>query len=154
MGQITFPLTCYNNFMNRRDFIHGLYFRTRHLILYGIIGCCSSGLDFLLYMLLVSVFGWNYLVSNCISVVAGITTSFTLNRNYNFKVKDKTTRRFSLFLVVGLCGMMMSNLILLLCIEQMSMGKFVSKLLSIVLVVFFQFLINKYVTFKPTDNSI
>ena len=105
-------------------------------------------------MLLVSVFGWNYLVSNCISVVAGITTSFTLNRNYNFKVKDKTTRRFSLFLVVGLCGMMMSNLILLLCIEQMSMGKFVSKLLSIVLVVFFQFLINKYVTFKPTDNSI
>lgn len=126
-----------------------LYRRFRNLILYGIIGCCSSGFDFLLYSLFVQDFNWNYILSNCISVLAGITTSFTLNRAYNFKVKDKMVRRFGIFLTVGLCGMLLSNLILWICIDVLGMNKILSKLLSIVLVVFFQFLINKYVTFRP-----
>lgn len=135
------------------EIVKKLYSKFRNLILYGIIGCCSSGLDFLLYTLFVSVFGWQYILSNCISVLAGITTSFTLNRNYNFKIKDKTKKRFSIFLTVGLCGMVLSNIILYCCIDIIGINKIVSKLLSIVLVVFFQFLFNKYVTFKPAKNE-
>lgn len=131
-----------------------LYKKFHHLVLYGIIGSFSSGLDFLIYTLLVQLVGLQYLVANCISVVAGISTSFYLNRNYNFKVKDHTKRRFSIFLTVGLCGLMMSNLILYLCIDNLGMDKLISKLLSIVLVVFFQFLVNKYLTFKPTNNEL
>ncbi len=133
-----------------KSIILELYRRFRNLILYGIIGCCSSGLDFLLFTLFVSVLEWHYIPSNCISILAGITTSFTLNRNYNFKVKDKTRKRFGIFLVVGLSGMVLSNIILWICIEQMHINAIISKFLSIVLVVFFQFLINKYVTFKPS----
>ena len=130
-----------------------LYHKFHHLILYGIIGSFSSGLDFVIYTILVQVLGIHYLVANCISVLAGISTSFTLNRNYNFKVKDKTTRRFTIFLCVGLCGLMLSNAILYICINTFEMNKIVSKLLSIVLVVFFQFLINKYLTFKPVNHG-
>ena len=130
-----------------------LYKRFHHLVFYGIIGSFSSGLDFLIYTFLVQLVGLQYLVANCISVVAGISTSFYLNRNYNFKVKDHTKRRFSIFLTVGLCGLVMSNLILYLCIDNLGMDKLISKLLSIVLVVFFQFLVNKYLTFKPTNNE-
>ena len=130
-----------------------LYKKFHHLVLYGIIGSFSSGLDFLIYTLLVQLVGLQYLVANCISVVAGISTSFYLNRNYNFKVKDHTKRRFSIFFTVGLCGLVMSNLILYLCIDNLGMDKLISKLLSIVLVVFFQFLVNKYLTFKPTNNE-
>lgn len=133
--------------------VKALYKKFHHLILYGIIGSFSSGLDFIIYSLLVQLVGLQYLVSNCISVVAGISTSFYLNRNYNFKVKDKTKRRFSIFLTVGLCGLIMSNLILYLCIDKLGMDKLTSKLLSILLVVFFQFLVNKYLTFKPTNNE-
>ena len=136
-----------------KQIIKTLYKRFHHLVLYGIIGSFSSGLDFLIYTLLVQLVGLQYLVANCISVVAGISTSFYLNRNYNFKVKDHTKRRFSIFLTVGLCGLVMSNLILYLCIDNMGMDKLLSKLLSIVLVVFFQFLVNKYLTFKPTNNE-
>lgn len=136
-----------------KQIIKTLYKRFHHLVLYGIIGSFSSGLDFLIYTLLVQLVGLQYLVANCISVVAGISTSFYLNRNYNFKVKDHTKRRFSIFLTVGLCGLVMSNLILYLCIDNLGMDKLISKLLSIVLVVFFQFLVNKYLTFKPTNNE-
>ncbi len=130
-----------------------IYKKFRNLILYGIIGCCSSTLDFILYTLFVSVFGWHYILSNCISVLAGITTSFTLNRNYNFKVKDKTRQRFAVFLSIGLCGMMVSNMLLYVCIDIFHWNKIVSKLLSIIFVVIFQFILNKYITFKPTKQS-
>ncbi len=120
----------------------------RSLILYGIIGSFSSGLDFSIYTVLVRLLGIHYVAANCFSVLCGISTSFVLNRNYNFKVKDKTKQRFTIFLTVGLCGMLLSNMILWLCIEELHFKEIISKLLSIVLVVFFQFLLNKYLTFK------
>lgn len=130
--------------------IKQLYLKFRNLILYGIIGSFSSGLDFLIFTFLVQVVELQYIVSNSISVLGGITTSFILNRNYNFKIKDKTKQRFTIFLTVGLCGLVLSNMILYICIDILNIDKILSKILSIVLVVFFQFIINKYVTFKPT----
>ena len=135
------------------DYFKRLYYKFRNLILYGIIGSFSSGLDFAIYTILVQLAGLQYLFANCISVLGGITTSFILNRNYNFQVKDNTKRRFFIFLTVGLCGLMLSNIILYVCIDLFDLNKIISKLLSIVLVVFFQFIVNKYFTFKPSNNG-
>lgn len=139
--------------MNIFSFIQTLYQKFRHLILYGVIGCCSSGLDFIVYTFLIKGIGIYYLIANCISVIVGITTSFTLNRKYNFKVTDRPIRRFAIFFVVGMCGMILSNVILYVCIDLLMIDNIVSKLLSIVLVVFIQFLLNKFVTFKKQENE-
>lgn len=139
--------------MTLASFVKTIFIRFHDLILYGIIGCLSSGLDFCVYTFLVRIVGMNYLLANCISVVVGITTSFTLNRKYNFKVTDRTFRRFAIFFTVGICGMLLSNLILYVCIDKLMMDNIVSKLLSIVLVVFVQFLINKFVTFKKINED-
>ena len=128
-----------------------LYKKFRNLILYGVIGCFTSTLDFVVFTVLSRYVGLYYLLANCISVLVGITTSFFLNRTYNFKVKDKAMRRFSVFLIVGLCGLMLSNVILWIGIDKMAGDSSLVKLLSIVLVVFFQFLLNKYVTFRVTS---
>ena len=120
----------------------------RDLLLYGIFGATSAGLDFFVFTLLVNYFGIHYITANCISIFAGIATSFTLNRNYNFKVKDNPSRRFAIFLSIGLCGLLLSNAILFLCVEILHVGNLLSKLLSIVVVSLLQFLANKYITFK------
>lgn len=138
--------------MGHTNLIAKIFYKFRNLILYGIIGSCSSFLDFITYTFLIRFGGINYLIANCISVIIGIVTSFILNRKYNFKVKDKTAKRFSIFLTIGLCGMLMSNLILYICIDCLSIDEIVSKLCSIVFVVIIQFILNKYITFKPTQN--
>ena len=122
------------------------------MVLYGIIGSFSSALDFCVYTALAQIAGLPYLMANCISVLVGISTSFCLNRNYNFKIKDQTKRRFAIFLSVGLCGLLLSNIILYICIDEMNLNKLVSKGLSIILVVLFQFIANKLLTFKPTET--
>lgn len=124
-----------------------LFQKFRNLILYGIIGCFTSGLDFVVFTVLSKYVGLYYLVANCISVVVGITSSFILNRDYNFKVKDKAKLRFLIFLTVGLCGLCLSNLILWIGIDKLAGDKLLVKLASIVFVVFFQFLLNKFITF-------
>ena len=131
---------------------HLKYGEFRQLIIYGIIGSFSAFLDFLVYTVLISI-GLFYIQANCISVLVGIGTSFLLNRHFNFKVKDAVLRRFVIFLVIGIAGLMLSNLILYSCIEWLDWDKLLSKLLSIVLVALFQFILNKYITFKPTANG-
>lgn len=128
--------------------------RFRTIILYGLFGSVSAALDFLLYTFFMNVLLFHYIFSNCISVLAGISTSFLLNRTYNFRVKDQTKKRFSIFLIVGLCGMMLSNLILYVFIDCMQINKMVSKFFSISIIVFLQFIINKHITFKPTNQIV
>ena len=125
-----------------------LYQRFRNLILYGIIGSFTSALDFAVFTLLSKYIGIHYIIANCISVLVGITTSFALNRSYNFRVKDKTAKRFLIFLTVGLCGLLLSNVILYVGIDMLSGDELIVKLASIVLVVGFQFILNKFITFK------
>lgn len=133
--------------------ISRLYYRFRPIVLYGIFGSISSSLDFIVYTLLVRFVSIHYVIANCFSILCGISTSFILNRNYNFKVKDKTKQRFILFMTIGLCGMLFSNLVLWVCIEKLLLQNILSKFFSIVLVVFFQFLLNKYLTFKSYGNK-
>ena len=125
-----------------------VYLKFRNLILYGIIGSFTSALDFAVFTLLSKYIGIHYIVANCISVLIGISTSFALNRSINFKVKDKTGKRFLIFLMVGLCGLLLSNVILYVGIDMLSGDELIVKLASIVLVVGFQFILNKFITFK------
>jgi len=131
-----------------KDLIKLIYAKFRNLILYGVIGSFTSFLDFCVFTLLASYAGMHYLIANCISVLVGITMSFLLNRSYNFKVKDHYKKRFAMFLAVGLSGLVLSNVILYVGIDFMHGNEMIVKLASIVLVVGFQFLLNKFVTFK------
>jgi len=135
-----------------KNYIQMLWDKFHTLILYGIIGSFTSSLDFAAFTLL-QWSGLHYLVANCCSVLLGITTRFYLNRRFNFKVKNKTAQRFAVFLTVGLCGMVASNLILYLCIDKLGIDKLASKLLSIVLVVVAQFLLKKFVTFRTSNQE-
>jgi putative flippase GtrA len=124
------------------------YHRFRNLILYGIIGTFSAGIDFLIFYTLTTVWEVYYLVANTISVSIGITISFILNRKYNFKVEDNVFIRFLIFISVGFGGLILSSVLLYIFIGILALDKIISKFLSIVFVVLIQFLINKFITFK------
>ena len=126
-----------------------LYHRFRELILYGIIGGFCAALDFGIYTLLSQVI--LYLWANVISVHCGIILSFLLNRQYNFKVKDKPVRRFSIFYLVGLSGLGLSELLLFLMGEKAGWNHLLAKLLTIVVVALYQFELNKLISFKKAN---
>lgn len=131
-----------------KENIVALYNKFRNLILYGLIGGFCAALDFGVYTLLCEFDIMPYLWANVISIHVGIFTSFILNRQINFKVKNKTAVRFLSFYTVGLLGLGISELMLYLMVTVGGMNELVCKLISIVVVALIQFLLNKYITFK------
>ncbi|MDR1878406.1 MAG: GtrA family protein [Bacteroidales bacterium] len=129
-----------------------LYHKYRNLILYGIIGSTSAGLDLLIYTLLLKA-GLYYLFSHFISIHCGILCSFILNRQYNFKTKDKTLYRFLSFYVIGLTSLLLSTGMLYLMIQIMAWDKMYAKLTTIIAVAILQFILNKFITFRKIHHK-
>ncbi len=119
----------------------------RNLILYGIIGGLSAGLDMLVFSLLFKKLGINEFLANTISVHCGIFLSFFLNSRYNFKKTDDFWGRFIPFYLTGLFGLALSHGILWLG-EHFGFDTLITKLVSIVIVALVQFFINRTVAFR------
>lgn len=124
--------------------------RYQNFLLYAIIGGFCAALDFAVYSVLCFILP--YLWANVISTHCGIFCSFLLNRQFNFKVKNKTVIRFLSFYIVGLIGLGISSLLLYLLVDIASLNEIVCKLLTIVLVAIIQFILNKFITFKNTSK--
>lgn len=88
----------------------------------------------------------NYIVANSIAYSFGVITSFTFNRLFNFKIKDRLIIRFGRFLVVNLSGLLISNLFLITFSGLMPY--FELKVVSMPIVILFQFLMNYFWTFR------
>ncbi len=119
----------------------------RNLILYGIIGGISSGLDWLLFTLMYKFAGMNEFLANVISTHAGIFLSFFLNSRYNFKKTDDFWGRFIPFYLTGLFGLLLSTGILALG-GKLGINAVITKLAAIVIVALVQFFINRAVAFR------
>ena len=127
-----------------------LFFRYQNFLLYAIIGGFCAALDFGVYSALCFILP--YLWANVISTHCGIFCSFLLNRQYNFKVKDKTIKRFFSFYTVGLLGLGISSLLLYILVDIAHFNELICNLLTIVIVAIIQFLLNKFITFKNTSK--
>ena len=125
-----------------------IFLKSKQLIKYGIIGCFCAGLDFIIYSLLIQILAMPYLFANVISVHCGIFTSFFLNRQFTFKVKNKTLLRFISFYIVGITGLAVSSGLLIVFIEKMGIDELISKALTVIVVAIIQFLLNKYISFR------
>ena len=131
--------------------IKKLWYRFRELILYGIIGGFCAALDFGIYTLLGL---WiPYLWANVVSVHCGIFCSFFLNRSLNFKVKDRPAQRFTIFYMVGLSGLALSEGLIWLMATRWAWTYIAAKLLTVIVVAIYQFVLNKLITFKKSNNG-
>ena len=128
--------------------IRELYNKYKELIKYCIIGCSGALLDFIVYTILVSVLNMNYLLANALSVTIGITNNFFLNAYLNFKVTDNLFKRFISFYLVGMLGLIISEVMLYILVDIMNINSIASKIITIFVITIVQFLLNKTVTFK------
>lgn len=93
------------------------------------------------------------MMANVVGVNVGILTSFTLNRRYNFRVKDRAKQRFVTFYAVGLSGLAISSLMLYAMVDGLGLNEIVAKVITIVAVALFQFVVNSRITFRQTHST-
>lgn len=128
-------------------------FLQRQFIIYVTIGGMGVLVDFLLYRSLLQQQMF-YLTANIISYASGTLISFILNRQYNFKQKEKTLHRLITFYLVAGVGFIISSLLLVLLVDSMHLPPLVAKGATLVVVVVLQFGLNKKLTFAPVKNRV
>ena len=122
-------------------------------VIYCVIGCSGAFLDFVLYTFLVHHFHINYLLANIFSVTVGITNNFFLNAFFNFKVTDGLFKRFISFYVVGIIGLIISEILLYLLVDLNSINSILAKVITIFVITLVQFFLNKFITFKQRNRE-
>lgn len=119
----------------------------KEMFLYGIFGLFSASMDTLSFMLLSGI-GLSMLAANFISVNIGITISFLLNTYLNFKRTDSIWKRALSFYGVGYVGLLLSTGIMWFGVSIMKQKEMYVKIISVIVVAGFQYITNKYVTYK------
>lgn len=111
---------------------------------YFFFGISAACIEIFTFSLLIKYI--NYIIANSMAFSLALVTSFVLNRFFNFKVKDKIIIRFGRFLIVNLSGLLISNSILIYFSGLIPYIEL--KILSMPVVIFFQFVMNYFWTFK------
>ncbi|WP_051249727.1 GtrA family protein [Maridesulfovibrio zosterae] len=120
----------------------------RHLVLYILIGIWGAVVDFGSFYIINSILDEHYIVANTISSCLGILNNFIFNYKYNFKVNNNFIKRCIVFFAIGLCGMVVSNFVMLMLVEYCSLSSMFAKCTALCIVVAAQYTINRFVTFK------
>jgi len=124
----------------------------RQFVKFGVVGVTSTIIDWGIYLLLTRYAAMFYLTAKIISFSVSIFNSFFFNRRWTFQSKDpKKLHQFSKFLVVAAIGLGLNTLIMYLVVSRFKLHDIVGLILATAIVMFWNFLANKFYTFKESQ---
>ncbi len=115
---------------------------------FGIVGISNTLITFIVYTLLLKVFGVNYLLASAIGFIAGATNGFLINRRWTFRehVGDALTPvRWG---VVQTGGLAIDEVLLYLLVHDAHLDKLLAQALATVVVTVTTFFANRAWTFR------
>ena len=121
------------------------------IVLYGIIGISAGMIEFAIFFFLTQNFLSNVYLANTYALCISIFYSFNMNNYFNFKKKDKYIRRAIKFYIVCGIGILISNF--LIYSLTMYFTLYFSKIISMLLVILFQFSMIFFWTFRDYKKS-
>lgn len=124
----------------------------RQFVVFGLVGVTNTAWDFGTYYVLTrGTFGLtlHFLAANIISFTVSVINSYILNRKWTFRSNDPRHHIvFVKFIVVNLITLGLYEVLLYLLIDRAHIYDLFAKLLSIGIVMVWNFSANKYWTFR------
>ncbi len=123
------------------------------IIRYGIVGACSTALDYLFLNLshrLMNNANDKLWLATAIGFAVGLVNGYYMNSRWTFKykTKGKEAKTFSQFTIISLVGLGLTELIVLGFTNSGDLNKNIAKLIAVIIVFFWNYFGNKIWTFK------
>lgn len=120
------------------------------LFRYGIVGGISFVVDWGTLMVLTEACGVHYMVSAAIAFVLGLVCNYLLSTRWVFGQSRIGNRwaEFAAFAVIGVIGLLLNELIIYLCTDIAEWHYLAGKVVSTVIVFFWNFLARRFLIFK------
>ena len=117
---------------------------------FSITGTVGMAVDFGFTVFFKELLRLKPYVANCIGISAAIIVIFLLHKKWTFSNSNKNiNKQFKQFVITSLLGLLLNTGLLFFFQHYLFFAFYSGKLLSIVLVGFWNFSINSLITFKP-----
>lgn len=120
----------------------------QRFIIYSFIGVIGASTDIGVFYLLHEELSVTYALANLYSVSLGVMVTFVLNTFFNFKVTDNIIKRFGIYSIVGVIGMMMQLFILFLFADMLGFNDTIVKIAFTPIVAVTQYTLNASLSFS------
>ncbi|MBU0731576.1 GtrA family protein [Patescibacteria group bacterium] len=125
-------------------------------IRFALIGILNTGIDYVIYLVLTRYVEWfdeNKVVATSIAFIVAATNSYFLNKIWTFRDKSRQVgRQYIKFFAVSLVGFGL-NAIIFYFLLRLGLFDIFAKILTTGVVLFWNFLANKFWTFKQKIDT-
>jgi len=118
-------------------------------IRYLFCGGVATASDISMLFFLNKVLFVNHLIAAAFAFITGVTINYTLNTILVFQSSGKIKKEFPLFAVIGIGGLLWTELILWLLVNKLNFYLIVAKLIAVALVLIWNFFMRKKFVFYP-----
>ena len=134
------------NYLNKNKAI-------KHFIKFCIVGLFSTLIDLSFYLFLERILEVYYLLAAGLAFVIASSFSFIFNRFWTFRIDhgQKRTQYFK-FIIVASGGLILTELILYTLVDKFLYYDILAKLIAIIIVVNWNFILQKYWAFKKENK--
>lgn len=125
--------------VGRRVFGGGLIFS---FVKYLLAGGMGFVLDFAVLTFCYTILGWHYLFSATLGFCAGLLFVYLSSNKWVFdkrQMKDNYLLEFSIFLIIGLVGLLLTNLLMWAFVDGCGLYALVAKLVTTAIVLLWNF---------------
>ena len=125
------------------------------LFRYTFVGGIAFIVDFASLYLLTEFVGFHYLYSAAIAFIIGLIINYILSILWVFKSRavNKKIVEFIIFAIIGMIGLGLNEIIIWFSTERINLYYLHSKLISTVIVYFWNFLARKYILYNKGSVS-
>lgn len=115
---------------------------------YAVVGGIATIIDFSILYFLTDFVGFHYLLSATISFVFAALVNYNVNRRWTFRSNGKKRRQIPIFFIIATMGVIINNNILYIGVEFFALHYLLVKVFATGIVMVWNFLGNKYLTFR------
>jgi putative flippase GtrA len=128
----------------------------RQLIKFALVGVTAFFVDMTVYLALTRSVGWfgrHYIAANGLSFFVAVLWSFTFNRWWTFKVREKfSSRQYLKFFLISSVGLLLSSTLLYIAVDRWRIYDVIAKFLVAIVVMLWNFSGNKFWTFRSSTS--
>ena len=137
---------------NISEFVKKLFFEKNQdtriqFLRYIFVGGAATVVDMGSLYIFTSIIGLNYLISAAIAFILGVTTNYLLCIAWIFESTGKVKREIILFVVIGVGGLILNEIIIWLLVEEVGLYYMVAKAVAVVIVLGWNFGMRKKYVF-------
>ena len=117
----------------------------KQIIKFGIVGVIATIIDLGIYYVCYHFIGIDYKIANILGFSVSVIFNYLVSVRYVFNVnKDKDPKRnFILFIIFSVIGLLLNELILIICVSKLHLHEMLGKVIATGLVMVYNFITRK-----------